>query len=358
LVKSGPVVGEKTPSSMSASERPTLKTIAYFTGLGITTVSRALKDAPDIGSETKARVRLVARQLGYRPNRAGVRLRTGKTNVIALVLGVDAEIMSMAGQMVYGISEALQDTQYHLVLTPHMNNTDPMAPLRYIFETGSADGVIISRTEPNDERVRFLEEHDVPFVTHGRTDMNIIHPYHDYNNEAFTHEAVHRLTALGRKRLAIVSPPAHLTYCQHSKAGFYRGLKDFGATEVPFAAATTDDPPHKIKDCIEALMRGADAPDGIVCCSGNSAIATGAGVEAAGKRLGVELDMASKDAADALQWFRPQILTVNENFALAGRELTKALIARINGTSPTELQSITQPSWRDRYCMSRSNGFI
>ena len=36
----------------TTGERPTLKTIAYMTGLGITTVSRALKDAPDIGAET------------------------------------------------------------------------------------------------------------------------------------------------------------------------------------------------------------------------------------------------------------------------------------------------------------------
>src|SRR6218665_2767247 len=86
---------EATPGGMTGAmkERPTLKTIAYMTGLGITTVSRALKDAPDIGADTKERVRLVASQLGYQPNRAGVRLRTGKTNVIALVLNIDQELM-------------------------------------------------------------------------------------------------------------------------------------------------------------------------------------------------------------------------------------------------------------------------
>ena len=46
------------------NSRPTLKTIAFMTGLGVTTVSRALKDAPDIGEETKKRVKLVARQVG------------------------------------------------------------------------------------------------------------------------------------------------------------------------------------------------------------------------------------------------------------------------------------------------------
>src|SRR3954465_134467 len=93
--------GGKPPSA--APERPTLKTIAFMTGLGITTVSRALKDAPDIGADTKERVRLVARQIGYQPNRAGVRLRTGKTNVISLVLSLEEEIMGLTSPMVVGI---------------------------------------------------------------------------------------------------------------------------------------------------------------------------------------------------------------------------------------------------------------
>jgi LacI family transcriptional regulator len=79
--------------TLAPNERPTLKTIAQMTGLGITTVSRALKDAPDIGADTKERVRLIADQIGYQPNRAGVRLRTGKTNVIALVLSIEEELM-------------------------------------------------------------------------------------------------------------------------------------------------------------------------------------------------------------------------------------------------------------------------
>ena len=58
-----------TDSLAQAAGRPTLKTIAFMTGLGVTTVSRALKDAPEIGEETRRRVQLVARQVGYRPNR-------------------------------------------------------------------------------------------------------------------------------------------------------------------------------------------------------------------------------------------------------------------------------------------------
>src|SRR5687767_1408473 len=104
--------------------RPTLKTIAYMTGLGVTTVSRALNDAPDIGQATKERVRLVAQQIGYRPNRAGVRLRTGKTNVISLVLSVENEILGLTSHVVYGISEYLATTPYHLIVTPYRLGAD------------------------------------------------------------------------------------------------------------------------------------------------------------------------------------------------------------------------------------------
>lgn len=327
-------------------ERPTLKTIAFMTGLGITTVSRALKDAPDIGAETKERVRMVARQLGYQPNRAGVRLRTGKTNVIALVLSIDEEIMGFSSQMVFGISEVLSATPYHIVVTPHSHSKDPMQPVRYILDTGSADGVIISRIEPDDARVRLLSEQNMPFATHGRTDGKIVHPYHDFDNEAYAHQAVERLVARGRRRIALLQPPSKLTYYTHTRAGFQAGLRAFGAQEVPLDV-TIDTPLAEIRDAVEALMRSPDAPDGIICSSGSAAIAVNAGIEAAGKRVGRDVDLVSKQSAPILNWIRPEIITAHEDVRLAGRELAKAVIASIDGVAPDMLQSISQPAWGD-----------
>ncbi len=338
----------------SAPERPTLKTIAFMTGLGITTVSRALKDAPDIGAETKERVRMVARQLGYQPNRAGVRLRTGKTNVIALVLSIDEEIMGFTSHIVFGISEVLAGTQYHLVITPHSHSKDPLVPVRYILDTGSADGVIISRTEPDDPRVELMHERGMPFSTHGRTDMGIIHPFHDFDNEAFAHEAVRELVARGRRRLALLQPSSKLTYYSHTRIGFQTGLHQYGAEEIPLRI-TTDNALADIKDTVEALMRSPHAPDGIVCSSSGGAIAVNAGIEAAGFRLGRDIDMVAKQSTDVLSWIRPEIITVSEDFRHAGRELAKAVIARIDGVEPELLQSISSPVWPDELATEKAH---
>jgi LacI family transcriptional regulator len=127
-----------TPPPDSDLGRPTLKTIAAATGLAIATVSRALKDAPDIGEDTKRRVRETAALLGYRPNRAGVRLRTGKTNVIALVLSTEADVMNHTSRLIYSIANALRGTAYHMVVMPYFPDQDPLDPIRYIVETESA----------------------------------------------------------------------------------------------------------------------------------------------------------------------------------------------------------------------------
>nr|WP_316654554.1 LacI family transcriptional regulator [uncultured Gellertiella sp.] len=323
--------------------RPTLKTIAFMTGLGITTVSRALKDAPDIGADTKERVRLVARQIGYQPNRAGVRLRTGKTNVIALVLSIEEEMMGFTNHIVFGISEVLTGTPYHLVVTPHASARDPLVPINYILDTGSADGVIISRTEPNDARVRLMTERGMPFATHGRTSMGILHPFHDYDNESFAREAVARLARRGRGRIAILQPPPSLTYSSHSARGFRDAIAGHGLAALPFDTVTVESPLNDVRDATAVMMSGPNPPDGIVSMSGSCTVAMVAGLEAAGKRLGRDVDLVSKQNSDLLRWIRPDIMVANEDVRAAGTELARAVLASIRGEDPSSLQTLYQP---------------
>uniref|UniRef100_UPI0035A81C19 LacI family transcriptional regulator n=1 Tax=Mesorhizobium sp. LHD-90 TaxID=3071414 RepID=UPI0035A81C19 len=326
------------------TSRPTLKTIAFMTGLGVTTVSRALKDAPDISEETKKRVRLVARQVGYRPNRAGVRLRTGKTNVISLVLDTDQQIMSFVSDIIYGISEVIAETPYHLIVTPYSRSRDALEPVRYVVETGSADGVIISRTEPNDARARYLLEHGMPFATHGRTDMGLLHPYHDFDNHAFAAIAVRKLAELGRRRLALLAPPVSLTYHGHTVNGFVDTVNEVGATEVPFNSVSIDQSIERIRSRTAQIMRRGDRPDGFVSSAAAATLAVVAGIEDAGFKLGRDVDVVSKQSSDLLKLFRPELMVVNEDFRLAGAELARSVLAWIGGAAPGSLQTLAVPS--------------
>jgi len=327
----------------TAGGRPTLKTIAFMTGLAITTVSRALKDAPEIGAETRRRVQLVARQVGYRPNRAGVRLRTGKTNVISLVLNTEEQVGGFVSDLIYGISEELAQTPYHLIVTPYSRVNDPLEPVRYVVETGSADGIIISRTEPDDKRVRYMMEHGFPFATHGRTDMGAEHAFHDFDNHAFAREAVEKLAALGRRRLALLAPPSSLSYHHHMRAGFSEALAEQGFGEVSFDTVTVDHSIDQIRARMRQLMQRPNRPDGIVSGAGGATFALVAGIEDAGLKLGVDVDIVSKQSSKLLHLFRPQLYVVNEDIRLAGRELARSVVGSIEGALAPSLQSLSRP---------------
>ena len=323
-------------------ERPTLKTIAHMAGLGVSTVSQALKDSADISEETRARVKLIARQIGYRPNRAGVRLRTGKTNVISVVLNTQEEGSGVVSNMVFGISNALVDTPYHLVVTPYSHD-DPMAPIRYIVETGSADGVIISRIQPNDPRVRYLTDHGVAFATHGRTEMGIEHPHYDYDNEAFAVEALRQLKSNGRKRTVLLGPPPGLTFHKHTHLGFERGLQLHGLSGSAIGSYNIDSSLQDIRLLGMELARRHDRPDGIVSSSATASMALATGLADGGMAIGRDYDIVTKHSTEILALTWPRIMVMHEDFREAGFELARMVMARIGGTATQELQKVVGP---------------
>jgi LacI family transcriptional regulator len=331
------------PHPDSEHERPTLKTIAAATGLAIATVSRALKDAPDIGEDTKRRVRETAEQLGYRPNRAGVRLRTGKTNVIALVLSTEADVMNHTSRLIYSIANALRGTAYHMVVMPYFPDQDPMDPIRYIVETESADGVILNQTKPDDPRIRYMTERGFPFATHGRTDMGIDHPYFDFDNEAFGRLGVRALAERGRKRLFLIAPPRSHLYARHMTYGF---SDEAALRGLPFELAedvTSDSGGEAIEAAVARRFAGPNPPDGLLLGSTTAAMSAIAGAERNGHVLGRDFDVVAKEAIAVLRRFRKDIIIIREDVGRAGDFLARALVATIEKQALDDRQGLEVP---------------
>ena len=323
--------------------RPTLKTIALETGLAVATVSRALKDASDIGEATKVRVREAATRLGYRPNRAGVRLRTGKTNVIALVLSTEADVMNHTSRLISSLAHGLRGTSYHLVMMPFFPDEDPMTPIRYLVETGSADGIILNQTTAEDPRVLYLHQHNVPFATHGRTETGISHAYFDFDNTAFAAIGVQALAARGRKRLVLIAPPRAHCYSVHMVAGFTCEAARLGLTCEVLADVTSDSGAVAIEAALTRRMRTAPVPDGIICGSTTAAMAAVMGAEIAGLRIGAQFDVVAKEAIPFLHRFRPEMIVLHEDVDRAGAHLARAIITAIEHPGSPVAQALDCP---------------
>ena len=335
------------PPPDSEIGRPTLKTIAAATGLAIATVSRALNDAPDIGEVTKRRVRETANQLGYRPNRAGVRLRTGKTNVIALVLSAEADVMNHTARLIYSIANGLRGTAYHLVVMPYFPDQDPMEPIRYIVDTGSADGIILNQTIPDDPRIRFLLERQVPVAAHGRTDMAVTHAYFDFDNEEFSRLGVRALRQRGRRRLLLVAPPRVQSYARHMITGFAEEAALRDCRFEIMEAVNSDSGLAVIEAAVGKRFEALLPPDGILVGSSTAAMASVAAAERLGFRIGTDFDVVAKEAIPTLRSFRRQMIVASEDVGAAGAFLSRAILALIDRASPDVWQYLDRPTTLD-----------
>ena len=326
------------------SGKPTLKTIAELTGFAVTTVSRALNNAPELAQDTRDKVQRVAAEIGYLPDRAALRLKTGRTNVLSLVLEPDEQIYGFGTSIVSGLTEAMRNTPYHLVITPLFRNVSPMEPIRHIVRNRMADGVIFSKAEIYDERARFLLDNDFPFISHGRSRWPDAHPWVDFDNEAFAYGAVKRLVQKGCRLVSIVLPDSALTYTEHLKAGIARAAGEAGIAYEFAADINLGSPTDAIRTHVAKRARRPDGgPDGYVCASEISALAVIGALNEAGKTVGQSAHVVTKQASQLFAQFQPGAETVFEDFTKAGHSLGTLLLRRIGGESVDTLTALDVP---------------
>ena len=330
-------------------KRATLKTISEATGFALTTVSRALKNEPEISAETRSRVQAVAAALGYRPDRAGRGLRTGRTFVVGLILEQTLAVAEFERRIIGGVSDVIYgETTYDLIVLPHTEGADPMDSVRYFVETAQVDGLIFAHTTPHDPRATYLLERHVPFVTHGRTELAEQHAFFDYDLHTLGRLAVERLVLKGRRRLAIVPPTPRLTCAKYLLGGYYDAARDAGAAAGVIPDLYLHDDPSKFREAARKLVTDGDAPDGIICSIETGSIALIAGLQDAGVTVGKDIDVVANATSDILDYLTPPIDLFFEDLTLAGRAMARFLIKRINGTPAEELQALATPRLRDR----------
>ena len=323
--------------------KPTLKTISELSGLAITTVSRALSNAPDISISTKEKVKKIADEIGYIPYRAGVRLRTGRTNVISLIMSTDSEIMDMTGRLISSIALGLRGTPYHLNMTHHFPGDDPMKPIKYIVETGSADALIFNQVQPNDPRVHYLIEKKFPFTMHGRSCPNEKQSFVDYDNGEFAKIAIEKLVKKNRKHILMITPPQNQSYGLEMVQSAKNTAEKHNISLIIAPIITSDSSITLISDTVSKQIINNKKIDGIIVGTPKGAMAAVAGFEKLNLTIGQDIDIVAKDAVNFLKLFRNQIIVINENVEIAGKKLAEAAIHAAQNPDSEPIQYIDRP---------------
>lgn len=324
--------------------RVTQKTIANEAGLAITTVSKALAGDPKISNETKEKVARIAQELGYSPDRAAQRLRTGKTRVFSLILNPHTEVFDFANAMIVGLTQSLEKSGYHLVIIPHFGGGDIRAPIEHIVENNLADGVIFSRVEPFDRRVQYLLEKNFPFVCHGRTNFSTPHSFVDFDNELFTELAVEKLYECGAKKICVIPPPDNLTFQQHVKTGTIKAANRLGIEHVFAKGVTLDSSLQEISEWAKKMAVSRDRPDGFVFLGEASYFS----VMSAFRKLGLVRDKdfhaVVKRNSDLISHIDPGVSVVFEDIIKAGQKMGQILLGQVNENRKEPIYFVDKPN--------------
>jgi LacI family transcriptional regulator len=207
-----------------------LKDIAQRAGLSIMTVSKALRDEPDVSATTKTRIKLLAQQMGYVPDCTAQGLRTRKTKLFGLV------ISSMTNPIYSRVVVAIEERAYALgyeVLLAHTLNIPEReeACLRRLMSR-RVDGLFISPVYRLATEARIYQElaaRRVPTVLLGHTApfcsqfVNV-----EADDLLAAYAVTQHLLKLGHKRIAFLAGPSAAPWTQERFEGYRRALREAG----------------------------------------------------------------------------------------------------------------------------------
>jgi LacI family transcriptional regulator len=210
------------------SPRVDLKMLASGLGLSQSTVSRALRGHPGIPDTTRHRVVAAAEKSGYKPNAKARGLALGRTETISLVFPLkrlQSEQTNVV-EVLAGVSEAVTRRNYSLLLSPFSG--DESAVLRKLASSKSVDGVIITRPLVHDPRIALLHELGLPFVVHGRSEVETPYSFADVDNDICFERLTGLLLDYGHRRIMVLNSFLKFRYAWARAEGFRRAFEKRG----------------------------------------------------------------------------------------------------------------------------------
>ena len=99
-----------------------MKDIARDLGLSVITISKVLRNLPDVGDETRERVLARVKELDYQPNLAARSLATGRTYLVGLV--VPDLLHPFFAEIAKALSDVLKGSGYYLIISSSEEDPD------------------------------------------------------------------------------------------------------------------------------------------------------------------------------------------------------------------------------------------
>ena len=203
----------------------TIKDLAKALNLSASTVSRALRNHPDISPLTKKRVISLAEKLDYHPNTIAQSLQTQKTKTIGVIV---PEIKQpFFASVINGIEELAYAAGYTMIVCQSNETYEREVLYTRTLVSYRVAGLLVSlsQTTQNMDHFKLMQRRGVPivFFDRVRSDIDASKVVVDDYNGAFA--VVNHLIASGYKRIAHLAGPKNLSISDYRLAGYKDALE-------------------------------------------------------------------------------------------------------------------------------------
>ena len=304
-----------------------LKDISKVCGVSVATVSKALNNQSDIGEETKAYVKRVAKEMGYAPNLSARALKTNKTHSIGVLFVDDAGnglTHDHFASVLDSFKRVVEKSGYDITFVNCSKERKDRMPYLEHCRYRGFDGVMLACIDFNDPEVIELVQSDIPVITidHIFNECNVVIS----DNVGGIKQLVEYICSMGHRKIAYIHG-ADSVVTKNRLASFYRTTEEQGLTipdEYIKEGAYRD-----TKASYVATNELLDLPNPPTCILYPDDFAAFGGINAIserGLRIPEDISVAGYDGIPAARHIVPKLTTIKQDAEQIGRVSAEQLI--------------------------------
>jgi LacI family transcriptional regulator len=320
----------------------TIKDVARAAGVSTATVSAVINDSAYVSPALRARVLAVVKDLGYAPSLSARNLRSGRSQLLALVVSDLAN--PFFARVVWAAEAAVAAWGYSMVL--FNSDEKPEAEKRILARVRmlSCDGLILVPVGDS-LRSRSDDGRPLPTVLFGRTVEGEAVDAVTIDNVSAGREATNYLLDLGHRRIGCVTGPLHLSTGHGRLEGMLSAMRARGLAPEPRHIRSGEFREDAAYSVARSLLEQPNPPTALYVASGVMALGVMRAVADLGLKCPEDISIASTDTIPGIGGLRPRLTRTEHPLVDMTNEAVRLLVDRISRGPAVETRRVVfQPA--------------
>lgn len=319
----------------------TIKDIAKICGVGISTVSRAINNHPDINPETRKQIQAVIAEYGYIPNNSARNLKRTESNAVAIL--AKGITNTMFSRMIKVFDEKLKRSKMSMILQHVDFEEDEVAVALELIKEKRLKGIIFlgfNYYHPEGE----IDKISVPFVlgTVGAIsdDEDLTRFSHvTVDDKKESYKATEYLIQKGHRKIAIIpAEEKDSSVGRLRMAGYLSALEDYSIEKNPnLICRVSDEYEHYSMEngyvTTKRLLDSGESFTAVYATSDTMAVGVYRALIEAGLRIPEDVSVMGFDGSEIGSYMHPKLTTLAQPVERLAEETFELLYDLIEGRS-------------------------